>query len=161
MWFFSLNLFPKCSRNLLGTHSQNWIYSIFLLFFSLNPFHIDRDWNLWYLVHCALYSLISMALCFVCCVSESFCENAIICKLNLFHSKRYHEQHLAMNVGSVLQEMAKRQELAPMLLNEIRLTRRKRRSVAQQNDESKEVDDSSFVANHLWIHCLSIEIAIW
>mmetsp|Transcript_8289 Transcript_8289/g.13572 ORF Transcript_8289/g.13572 Transcript_8289/m.13572 type:complete len:492 (-) Transcript_8289:171-1646(-) len=37
----------------------------------------------------------------------------------------YHDQHLAQNVGSVLQEMAKRPELAPMLLNEIRITRKK------------------------------------
>merc|ERR1719242_2745562 len=52
--------------------------------------------------------------------------------------KGYHEQHLAMNVGSVLQEMAKRQELAPMLLNEIRITRPKRPNVAAQNDDNNQ-----------------------
>jgi len=52
--------------------------------------------------------------------------------------KGYHEQHLAMNVGSVLQEMAKRQELAPMLLNEIRITRPKRVNIDQQNDDNNQ-----------------------
>jgi len=51
--------------------------------------------------------------------------------------KGYHEQHLAMNVGSVLQEMAKRQELAPMLLNEIRITRPKRANIAQNDDNNQ------------------------
>ena len=47
-----------------------------------------------------------------------------------------------MSVGSVLQEMAKRQELAPMLLTEIRITRKKRANpVDAQNDESKEQKD--------------------
>merc|ERR1719384_1190032 len=50
--------------------------------------------------------------------------------------KGYHDQHVAQMVGSVLQEMAKRQELAPMLLNTIRITRKKQASV-NQNDEEK------------------------
>jgi len=56
----------------------------------------------------------------------------------------YHDQHSAANVGSVLQEMAKRQELAPLLLNEIRITRKKR-AVHRADDEQKENDDSGSV----------------
>eukprot|EP01084_Bolivina_argentea_P302596 522338_1 len=56
----------------------------------------------------------------------------------------YHDQHLAQNVGSVLQEMAKRQELAPMLLNEIRITRR---CEGKEEDEmcERQVVDELFV----------------
>mmetsp|Transcript_60731 Transcript_60731/g.54716 ORF Transcript_60731/g.54716 Transcript_60731/m.54716 type:complete len:292 (-) Transcript_60731:380-1255(-) len=50
----------------------------------------------------------------------------------------YHDQHLAQNVGSVLQEMAKRQELAPMLLNQIRITRKKIKQPSNEKDGSKE-----------------------
>merc|ERR1719384_2267986 len=60
--------------------------------------------------------------------------------------KGYHDQHVAQMVGSVLQEMAKRQELAPMLLNTIRITRKKQASV-NQNDEEKAQKDSQSKPN--------------
>ena len=56
---------------------------------------------------------------------------------------RYHDQHLAQNVGSVLQEMAKRQELAPMLLNQIRITRKKIDKPKDKGDEKETVKDQS------------------
>jgi len=63
--------------------------------------------------------------------------------------KGYHDQHLAQNVGSVLQEMAKRQELAPMLLNEIRITRKKMSNNKEEKEkeeyEERQVVDELFV----------------
>merc|ERR1719445_1728127 len=58
----------------------------------------------------------------------------------------YHDQHLAQNVGSVLQEMAKRAELAPMLLNTIRITRKKERpraANAASDEKSADANNSS------------------
>eukprot|EP01084_Bolivina_argentea_P117913 209308_1 len=56
----------------------------------------------------------------------------------------YHNQHLAQNVGSVLQEMAKRQELAPMLLNTIRITRKKGdRKIVNYEEKSNEKDNQN------------------
>ena len=45
-------------------------------------------------------------------------------------------------VGSVLQEMAKRQELAPMLLNRIRITRKKEATNNANGDEKQNDKDS-------------------
>jgi len=55
----------------------------------------------------------------------------------------YHDQHLAQNVGSVLQEMAKRAELAPMLLNTIRITRKKIKPQPSAADKSDEKSSES------------------
>merc|ERR1719384_1799314 len=55
----------------------------------------------------------------------------------------YHDQHVAQMVGSVLQEMAKRQELAPMLLNTIRITRRKRIVEDKGGDEKSDKNSPS------------------
>merc|ERR1712018_1079912 len=60
--------------------------------------------------------------------------------------KGYHDQHLAQNVGSVLQEMAKRQELAPMLLNQIRITRKcidNDKNSKDKGDEKSDKDTSN------------------
>jgi len=70
--------------------------------------------------------------------------------------KGYHDQHVAQMVGSVLQEMAKRQELAPMLLNKIRITRKKEpvgnaNGDEKQNDNANDVMEERQVVDELFV----------